>query len=93
MPLFHDDKDLPILDKQKNKIICQNTCCVIAKHRDGVDDLNAGDLARWGSNANLFCNGPNEQTWIQGTEEGFKSAGGGTYRMCLSNHESADTCK
>lgn len=55
--------------------------------------MNIGDLATWGSNTNLFCNGPNEQTWIQGIEDGFKSKGGGMYHMCMCNKASGNTCK
>lgn len=92
-PDFHDNPNPPALDLQGNKIECHNLCCVVAKHKDGPNDLTLGDLAQWGSNANLFCNGPNEQTYIQAVEENFKTKGGSTFKMCLCDKNSAHTCK
>lgn len=50
-------------------------------------------MAQWGNNANLHCNGPNEQTWISGNEDDWISSQKGKWRMCLINKNSADKCK
>ncbi|PWN87964.1 hypothetical protein FA10DRAFT_288657 [Acaromyces ingoldii] len=87
------DQDQPGIDEQKNKIICKNLCCVVAVYRNGSYNLSVSEMAQWGNNANLHCNGPNEQTWISGNEDNWSSPQNGTWRMCLINKNSADKCK
>lgn len=67
------DGDAPGKDKQGRPIICHNLCCVVAHHKSGSDALLIPEMAKWGNDANLHCNGPNEQTWIRGTENNYVS--------------------
>ncbi|PWN88807.1 hypothetical protein FA10DRAFT_172986 [Acaromyces ingoldii] len=84
--------DLPGVDEQQRPIICYNTCCVIGHHKDGDPEIHVNEMAQFGNDANLHCNGPNEQTWIRGTDENWKSSKGGTFKMCMINKASGNKC-
>lgn len=47
----------PQKDNKGRYYVCDKTCCAVAVHKKGTDDITESKLSIWANNANIHCNG------------------------------------